>query len=594
MALRTFLELLTVGSYLVTGAGSSDFIKLGTNSASAGHIRLPNNQAIYWRNAANGGDVQGISVDNFDELVLGVSGVSVVMSNALHYFMNDVHFGVDVVTPTIVQDTKVTDTAPQNLTITPQAPFASATGANRTPGSLIVNIASPTNGSTVEGALQINRSSSFLAKIGAYVGATYAGIWLGPGITPSDVNFAFIGNGDTETYLNCPNSAGAIYLALAGTTANGIYISQTAVNLTSPPNLQWSSTVASPKLFQDLDSTNSITGDTLTIQAQNATGTTTTGGKLVLQSGTGTSSDGYVEIKTGSNTAIPITPRTATTYTSAASGDSLVLNSDKSGVEYRNIIPTGISSTTSGQIGQAPAITGLSGRSLRYCVPNASSGGIVSVGPTFTQTSSGTVTGGLASGDLRQASLRNQLPVNGANVQFGVLYGDIGVLRGAVSKVGGFFVSWRIAWPQMLSDTRILIGFSPASIGANNPSNVSNTMGFACDTGDTNLTILTVNNSGTSTKTAIGAGFSKTSLATGDPNTNFTRVIEWKMWAAPNDTKVTFAVWDWSNNVEVLAPTDITATLPDSATFLRAQCFASSGATGGQNTLALMHTYAYY
>jgi hypothetical protein len=62
----------------------------------------------------------------------------------------------------------------------------------------------------------------------------------------------------------------------------------------------WAAAVVNPVLSQLQDGTNGITGDTLTIRAQNATGTTTTGGALELRSGTGTTIAGEVRIYAGS------------------------------------------------------------------------------------------------------------------------------------------------------------------------------------------------------------------------------------------------------------------------------------------------------
>lgn len=59
-------------------------------------------------------------------------------------------------------------------------------------------------------------------------------------------------------------------------------------------------TLATPLISQSDLTTNSGTGQTFTLQAQNATGTTSNGGKLTLKSGTGTTAAGTVEIRTGS------------------------------------------------------------------------------------------------------------------------------------------------------------------------------------------------------------------------------------------------------------------------------------------------------
>jgi hypothetical protein len=64
-------------------------------------------------------------------------------------------------------------------------------------------------------------------------------------------------------------------------------------------SIEFISTVTNPSLFQQTISTASATGNSLTIQAQNATGTNSTGGALFLTSGTGTALDGYVWLQCG-------------------------------------------------------------------------------------------------------------------------------------------------------------------------------------------------------------------------------------------------------------------------------------------------------
>ena len=70
--------------------------------------------------------------------------------------------------------------------------------------------------------------------------------------------------------------------------------------------VRFDSTVVSPVISQETDSTNGITGDTLIINAQDTTGTTSTGGILDLRSGNGTTSNGSVLIRRGSSTIISI------------------------------------------------------------------------------------------------------------------------------------------------------------------------------------------------------------------------------------------------------------------------------------------------
>jgi hypothetical protein len=68
----------------------------------------------------------------------------------------------------------------------------------------------------------------------------------------------------------------------------------------------------SVKYSQSNNSTNSATGATTTIQAQNATGTSATGGTLNVTSGTGTSAAGNIDLQTGGTSRLKFTPTLGT------------------------------------------------------------------------------------------------------------------------------------------------------------------------------------------------------------------------------------------------------------------------------------------
>ncbi len=68
----------------------------------------------------------------------------------------------------------------------------------------------------------------------------------------------------------------------------------------------WNSAVGSPTISQSLVSTNSTNGQALTVQAQNATGLTSTGGALNLTSGTGTTAAGNVNLQLGGTTKLAV------------------------------------------------------------------------------------------------------------------------------------------------------------------------------------------------------------------------------------------------------------------------------------------------
>src|SRR5208283_722940 len=73
-------------------------------------------------------------------------------------------------------------------------------------------------------------------------------------------------------------------------------------------NILFATGLSSPTLQQSDNTTASATGQALTVQAQNATGATSTGGALSLTSGTGTTAAGNLLLKTGGTTQITVTP----------------------------------------------------------------------------------------------------------------------------------------------------------------------------------------------------------------------------------------------------------------------------------------------
>jgi len=64
-------------------------------------------------------------------------------------------------------------------------------------------------------------------------------------------------------------------------------------------DMNWVSTITAPRIVHATSAVNGATGADFVIRAQNMGGTTTTGGNVKLQSGTGTTIDGYTTILTG-------------------------------------------------------------------------------------------------------------------------------------------------------------------------------------------------------------------------------------------------------------------------------------------------------
>jgi hypothetical protein len=98
-------------------------------------------------------------------------------------------------------------------------------------------------------------------------------------------------------------------------------------------NILFATGLSSPTLKQSDNTANSATGQALTVQAQNATGTTSTGGALSLTSGTGTTVAGNLLLQTGGTTQITVTP-TQVDVTSLAGMGTGIVGVDNTGKLY--------------------------------------------------------------------------------------------------------------------------------------------------------------------------------------------------------------------------------------------------------------------
>lgn len=101
----------------------------------------------------------------------------------------------------------------------------------------------------------------------------------------------------------CAATGGNVFVTLGGATVASFSTASGTSN-----NLMLYTTTVPSNLWQQDIATNSATGQTFTIHAQNSTGTTSTGGLLALSSGTGTTSAGNVELQTGGTAQWRVTP----------------------------------------------------------------------------------------------------------------------------------------------------------------------------------------------------------------------------------------------------------------------------------------------
>lgn len=199
------------------------------------------------------------------------------------------------------QLTQTVDAAPANITIAPQAPFATATGTNRKPGSLIVNLAVPTNSGTNEGRFEVRRNGVSLGTIKQYDGvANTAELILGYGL--ADSQYTLYNDASSQSHLNSPGTT--LYFEISGSQKS--YMSASTYHFTSMAILEFDSALSTPKLYQ---ATTTGSPTSLTIQSQATSQVSTNGGDLILTSGSGGSGGvpGQVLIandKIGINTTI--------------------------------------------------------------------------------------------------------------------------------------------------------------------------------------------------------------------------------------------------------------------------------------------------
>src|ERR1019366_4182261 len=104
------------------------------------------------------------------------------------------------------------DVATNNINITAQAAFASATGNNRTAGGINLNISTPI-GLGNETFASVKRASFLIAQIGVNpAAASYGAIWLG-NIIPASGNTTIESDGSTQTIIRGP-AGGLLYFGI--------------------------------------------------------------------------------------------------------------------------------------------------------------------------------------------------------------------------------------------------------------------------------------------------------------------------------------------------------------------------------------------
>lgn len=258
----------------------------------------------------------GTSTNGYVNIYAG-SAVLVASFGSTGISMNkaNITFGsIQASNPTISQLTASSNVATNSMNITAQAPFASATGANRTPGSINLNLAAPTGGGTTRGAVVVKDNSNTVMSFAAdnsgngvitvQGAATFQGVtsstFLSGGDTAFTVNNAFSVDADSIRLTN----QGSGPLVLEDSAGTGIELNSTGggyLYLNGPGDfrLKGESIQIDPNFNADFSlipnaKTGAVTGTHFKIFGGNTSGGSDTGGNVVITPGTGSNFNGQI------------------------------------------------------------------------------------------------------------------------------------------------------------------------------------------------------------------------------------------------------------------------------------------------------------
>ena len=344
------------GNPITTSLTASSYIAVGgtTGLATTGTIRVPAVASLIARNSTGTGDNNVISASSDLTFVGNTAGTTYVDGGATIYlrtssstnklvignattniYTSNFQYGPAVSSPTINQN-DVTTASATGITLTIQA--QNATGTTSTGGTLLLKSGT---GTTAAGLVQVSPGGTLVADFAT----TYVNLYAG-GATASTANLIFRARVGSTT-------AAAIYYNMAPSTASStnslMYIdggflqfqptTQTTIAVAGSGTVVifstagvefdrnsvfWNSAMSAPALKQADVTTASAVGATLTVQAQNATGTTATGGNLALTSGTGTTIAGNTLLQTGGVTRVTVSPTSVNVWVPLLSFDTTV------------------------------------------------------------------------------------------------------------------------------------------------------------------------------------------------------------------------------------------------------------------------------
>ena len=273
----SFNNDLQINTKNILGVGYATF---GAHSSTAGAINFANGQYIYARNAADSLDLPLMGTGSSNNLNIG---------SAAHPGNIAINVGPAQTIQLGVNGNYVAGVGANGIT-TGATP--AATGAIALSNAQYVYARNAANsldlrllGTDASNNLNIG-GASHPGTMNFNVGSSQSFAW---GIDVATV----------ATLSGTGLAVSGVVTATSSVTAGATQASGTTISATG---LTIGNAVAAPTISQTNESGTSQNGYALTIQAQNATGTTSTGGNLVLTSGTGTTAAGNLLLQTGGTT----------------------------------------------------------------------------------------------------------------------------------------------------------------------------------------------------------------------------------------------------------------------------------------------------
>lgn len=168
--------------------------------------------------------------------------------------------------------------------------------------------------------------------------------------------------------------------------------------------------------------------------------------------------------------------------------------------------------------------------------------------------------------------------VTTANQQVGQRSSEALFFRGAAARMGGFFFFCRFGIENWTAGDRLFVGLTigTTAIVTVQPSTLLNTCGFGIDAGDTAISFMHNNGSGTATKEAIA----------GQPALAANNGYDAYIYCKPNDTTLYYRLDNIVTGLNIIE-SSVTLKLPANTTLMMAAAVMSNGANTPVNSAGI-------